>query len=163
MVAKICKGTVDATTALVDTNALELRADQAYHPIRIQLLREGILAAAADGVKVEAFAHFDPAAFLDSSPAGVAKAFGVLDEMARGQAHNNTRVRTGYWRDIVVRKRKTELEYVTGEIVRTGAQHGVPTPLNALQMQMFNEIEGGQRAMRWENLQELNAALGKLQ
>ena len=121
--AKICKGTVDATTALVDTNALELRADQKYHPIRIRLLREGILVAAADGVKVEAFAHFDPAPFLDPSPAGVKAAFAVLDEMARGQAHNNTRVRTGYWRDIVVRKRKTELEYVTGEIVRTGARH----------------------------------------
>ncbi|MDB5812182.1 MAG: 2-dehydropantoate 2-reductase [Betaproteobacteria bacterium] len=160
--AKICKGTVDATTALVDTDALKLRADQAYHPVRIQLLREGIMAAAADGVRVEAFAHFDPAPFLDPSPAGVAKAFEVLDEMARGQAHNNTRVRTGYWRDIVVRKRKTELEYVTGEIVRTGARHDVPTPLNALQMNMFDEIESGRREMKWENLAELNAALGKL-
>ena len=158
--AKICKGTVDATTALVDTNALELRADQKYHPIRIRLLREGILVAAADGVKVEAFAHFDPAPFLDPSPAGVKAAFAVLDEMARGQAHNNTRVRTGYWRDIVVRKRKTELEYVTGEIVRTGARHGVPTPINALQMKMFDEIESGRRPMQWENLQELTAALG---
>ena len=159
--AKICKGTVDATTALVDTNALELRADRTYHPIRIQLLREGILVAAADGIKVEAFAHFDPAPFLDTSPAGTAAAFAVLDEMARGQAHNNTRVRTGYWRDIVVRKRKTELEYVTGEIVRGGARLGVPTPLNALQMKMFDEIESGRRPMQWENLEELIAELGR--
>jgi 2-dehydropantoate 2-reductase len=157
--AKICKGTVDATTALVDTNALELRADRKYHPIRIQLLREGIQVAAADGVKVEAFAHFDPAPFLDPSPAGVAAAFAVLDDMARGQAHNNTRVRTGYWRDIVVRKRKTELEYVTGEIVRGGARLGVPTPLSTLQMKMFDEIESGRRPMQWENLEELAAAL----
>ena len=158
--AKICKGSVDATTALVDTNALELRADQAYHPIRIQLLREGIQVAAADGVRVEAFAHFDPAPFLDPSPAGVVAAFAVLDEMARGQAHNNTRVRTGYWRDIVVRKRKTEIEYITGEIVRSGERLGVPTPLNRLQLTMFEEIESGRRAMKWENLEELGAALG---
>jgi len=90
--AKICKGTVDATTALVDTDALALRANQAYHPVRIQLLREGIQVAAADGVQVKAFAHFDPAPFLDSSPSGVTAAFAVLDEMARGQAQNNTRV-----------------------------------------------------------------------
>ena len=81
-------------------------------------------------------------------------AFVVLDELARGQAHNNTRVRTGYWRDIVVRKRKTELEYVTGEIVRGGVKHGVPTPICTLQMKMFDEIEGGRRPMQWENLQE---------
>src|SRR4051812_1330382 len=160
--AKICKGTLDANTALVDTNALELRADRTYHPIRIQLMREGILAAAADGVKVEGFAHFNPAPFLDPSPAGVKAAFAVLDAMARDQAHNNTRVRTGYWRDIVVRKRKTELEYVTGEIIRTGARHGAPTPLCSLQMKMFDEIESGRRALRWENLEELMAELEKV-
>jgi len=157
--AKICKGTVDAFTALLDTNALELRAERKYHPIRIHLLREGILAAAADGVKVEAFAHFDPAVFVDTTSAGREAAFAVLDEMAAGQAAGNTRVRTGYWRDIVVRKRKTELEYVTGEIVRTGARHGVPTPLNARMMQMFNEIEDGKRTMDWKNLDELGALL----
>jgi 2-dehydropantoate 2-reductase len=160
--AKICKGTLDANTALVDTNALELRADQTYHPIRIQIMREGIQVAAADGVKVEGFAHFDPAPFLDPSPAGVKAAFAVLDEMARGQAHNNTRVRTGYWRDIVVRKRKTELEYVTGEIVRGGVRHGVPTPLCTLQMKMFDEIESGRREMGWENLQELMRELERV-
>jgi len=160
--AKICKGTLDANTALVDTDALKLRADRTYHPIRAQLMREGIRVAAAEGVKVEGFAHFDPAPFLDPSPAGVEAAYAVLDEMARGQAHNNTRVRTGYWRDIVVRKRKTELEYVTGEIVRGGVKHGVPTPLCTLQMKMFDEIESGRRPPQWENLQELMAELKRI-
>ena len=160
--AKICKGTLDATTALVDTNALELRADRAYHPVRIQLLREGIQVAAADAVQVEAFAHFDPAPFLDRSASGIAAAYAVLDEMARGQAQNNTRVRTGYWRDIVVRKRKTEIDYVTGEIVRSGERLGVATPLNLLQLQMFSEIEDGRRPMDWINLEELKKALDRL-
>ena len=157
--AKICKGTLDATTALVDANALEVRAVQAYHPVRAALVREGIEVAAADGVKVEPFAHFDPVPFMDRSPDGLAAASLVLDEMARGQAENNTKVRTGYWRDIVVRKRKTEIDYVTGEIVRRGALHGIPTPLNALQLRMFEEIESGRRAMSWENLDQLKAAL----
>ncbi|MBI3042199.1 MAG: 2-dehydropantoate 2-reductase [Betaproteobacteria bacterium] len=157
--AKMCKGTLDAATALVDANALEVRANQAYHPVRIQLVREAIQVAAADGVRVEPFAHFDPAPFLDPSPAGVAAASAVLDEIARGQAKNNTKVRTGYWRDIVVRKRKSEIDYVTGEIVRCGERHGIPTPLNRLQLQMFEEIESGRRPMQWENLKELTAAL----
>jgi len=160
--AKMCKGTIDATTALVDTNALEVRADRRYHPIRIQLVREAIQVAAAEGVRVEPFAHFDPAPFLDSSPAGVAAASAVLDEIARGQAKNNTRVRTGYWRDIVVRKRKTEIDYITGEIVRCGERHGIPTPLNRLQLRMFEEIESGRRSMEWKNFEELQAALESL-
>lgn len=157
--AKMCKATVDATTALVDANALEVRFMQAYHPVRIALLAEAIRVAAADGVQVAAFSHFDPAPFLDPSPAGVAAAFVVLDDMARGQAEGNTKVRTGYWRDIVVRKRRTEIDYVTGEIVRRGERLGVPTPINRLQWQMFDEIENGQRAMSWDNLEQLKAGL----
>ena len=158
--AKMCKGNIDATTALVDENALEVRFNRAYHPVRIQLVRETIQVAAAEGVRVEAFAHFDPVPFMDPSPAGVAAASAVLDGVAAGQAKDSTKVRTGYWRDIVVRKRKSEIDYVTGEIVRCGERHGIPTPLNRLQLRMFEEIESGRRAMGWENLEELKAALG---
>ncbi len=160
--AKMCKGTIDATTALVDENALELRFNRKYHPVRAQLVREAVEVAAAEGVQVAAFAHFDPAPFLDRAPAARDAAFHVLDEIARGQAAGNTRIRTGYWRDIVVRKRKTEIEHITGEIVRCGERHGVPTPLNRLQWSMFEEIESGKRPMQWANLDELDAALAAI-
>jgi 2-dehydropantoate 2-reductase len=160
--AKMCKGTIDATTALVDADALELRFNRKYHPVRAQLVREAVQVAAAEGVRVAAFAHFDPAPFLDRSAAGREAAFHVLDEIARGQAEGNTRARTGYWRDIVVRKRKTEIEHITGEIVRCGERHGVPAPLNRLQWSMFEEIESGKRLMQWANLDELAAALAAL-
>jgi 2-dehydropantoate 2-reductase len=156
--AKMCKATVDAMTALVDHNSLELRGNRAYHPIRIQLLREAIKVAAASGVRVEVFGHFNPAPFLDTSPAGIAAAYATLDGMAHGQAQGNTKVRTGYFRDIVVRKRKSEIDYISGEIVRRSEQFGIPTPVNRMQMQMFEEIESGRRALGWENLEKLKAA-----
>jgi 2-dehydropantoate 2-reductase len=157
--AKMCKGTIDATTALVDEDSGAVRRNKATHPVRIELVREAIRVAAADGVRVEAFDHFDPAPFLDVTPAGIAAAGAVLDEMARGAAQNNLKVRTGYWRDIVVRKRKTEIDHITGEIVRRGERLGVPTPVNRLQMKMFDEIESGRRPMGWENLEELKSAM----
>ncbi|HEX2825914.1 MAG TPA: 2-dehydropantoate 2-reductase [Burkholderiales bacterium] len=157
--AKMCKGTIDATTALVDENALEVRFNRKYHAVRAQLVREGIEVAAAEGVTVARFAHFDPAPFLDDTPAGREAAFHVLDEIAAGQAKGNTKIRTGYWRDIVVRKRRTEIDHITGEIVRCGERHGIPTPLNRLQWRIFDEIESGQRTMQWQNLDELDAAL----
>ena len=160
--AKMCKGTIDATTALVDENALEVRFNRKYHPVRAQLVREAIEVAAAEGVQVAAFSHFDPAPFLDRSPAGREAAVHVLDAIAHGQATGNTKVRTGYWRDIVVRKRKTEIEHITGEIVRCGERRGVPTPLNRLQWSMFEEIESGMRPMQWSNLDELDAALATI-
>ena len=160
--AKMCKATVDSMTALVDHNSLELRADQSYHPVRIQLLREAIKVAAASGVRVEVFAHFDPAPFLDTTPDGNTAAYATLDGMAQGQAQGNTKVRTGYFRDIVVRKRKSEIDYISGEIVRRGEQFGIPTPVNRLQMQMFEEIESGRRALGYENLEMLKAAVAAM-
>jgi len=157
--AKMCKATVDAMTALVDTDSLKLRSDRTYHPVRVQLLREAIAVAAADGVQVEAFAHFDPTPFVDASPGSEAAAFAALDGMAEGQAKGNTKVRTGYFRDIVVRKRKSEIDHICGEIARRGAQAGIPTPINRLQAQLFAEIESGRRALGWENLETLRAAV----
>ncbi len=157
--AKMAKATVDAFTALVDTDSLELRWDKRYHSVRVRLLRESIQVAAADGVTVEPFGHFDPAPFLDSSPAGEAAAFTTLDHMAGGQAKGNTKVRTGYFRDIVVRKRKSEIDYISGEIVRRGERTGVPTPVNRLMAEIFVEIESGKRALGWENLDEMRAAV----
>ena len=61
-----------------------------------------------------------------------------------------------------MRKRKTEIDYVTGEIVRGGERHGVATPLNRLQLRMFEEIEDGRRAMSWDNLEALKSDLHKL-
>ena len=155
--AKMCKGTIDITTALVDADADAVRGNKATFPVRIELVREAIRVAEADGVRVEAFDHFDPAPFADTSPGGFAAACAVLEEMARGATVNNLKVRTGYWRDIVVRKRKTEIDHITGEIVRRGERLGIPTPVNALQLRMFEEIEAGRRPMRWENLEELMA------
>ena len=37
----------------------------------------------------------------------------------------------------------------------------VPTPINALQMKMFDEIESHRRPMQWENLEELIAELAR--
>ena len=63
--------------------------------------------------------------------------------------------RTGIWRDLVVRKRKTEVNYRVGELVRRGRARGLPMPLNAALWQMIHDIEDGRRAMVPENLREL--------
>ena len=157
--AKMCKGTIDITPALVDADAGEVRGNKATYPVRVELIRETIRVAEAEGVRVEAFDHFDPAPFADSSPGGFAAACAVVEAMARAAAVNNLKVRTGYWRDIVVRKRKTEIDYITGEIVRRGERLGIPTPVNRLQLRMIEEIEAGRRPMRWENLEELMAVM----
>ena len=159
--SKLCKGSMDATTALVDADISAVRGSKAAQRALVEVVREGAVVADAEGVRLEPYEHFDPFAFLDVSPAGLAAAYAVLDRMAAA-ATGDLKVRTGYWRDIVVRQRKTEVPYITGEIVARGRRLGIPTPVNQRQLELFEEIEDGRRPMSWENLDELLRAIGGL-
>jgi len=38
--------------------------------------------------------------------------------------------------------------------------HAVPTPVNAAVLKIVHEIEGGERAMGWDNLEEISLRSG---
>ena len=59
------------------------------------------------------------------------------------------------WRDLAVKKRKTEVDMQTAVIVETGRAQGIPTPVNAAVLAVIHEIEDGKRGMEWSNLQEI--------
>ena len=75
--------------------------------------------------------------------------------------HNrrSTKSHSGIWRDLAVRKRKTEAEAQLGPIIKVGKKNGIETPLTAKLMAMVLEIEAGDRRLGLENLEELNKFL----
>ena len=54
---------------------------------------------------------------------------------------------SGIWRDLAVRKRKTEVDAQLGPIVAEGAAAGVPTPVIRRLIAMIHEIEDGARPL----------------
>jgi 2-dehydropantoate 2-reductase len=62
---------------------------------------------------------------------------------------------SGIWRDLAVRKRRTEVDAQLGPVVAEGAALGVPTPCNARLVEMIHEIEDGARRLDRANLLEL--------
>jgi 2-dehydropantoate 2-reductase len=42
----------------------------------------------------------------------------------------------------VLYKRKTEIDFISGEVSRLGKNHGIPTPLNDLMYKMIKVKEG---------------------
>lgn len=134
-------------------DALENPADQLLYR---GLGREAMQVAAAHGVRPEGFNGFSPQAF---SPGGTDEQ--VKRSMADMVAFNRRSAKThsGIWRDLSVRKRRTEVDAQMGWVVHFGEQHGIPTPLTGRVIQMIHEIEDGQRPLGRENLQELTAFL----
>ncbi len=152
--AKLVYGGLLIAIAVTNDGIADALANPANRQILTDFGREVGAVARAEGIVPELFDGFDPAAFApDAPPALIDRSF---DEMV---VHNRKSAKThsGIWRDLAVRKRKTEVAALLSPVVEAGRRHGVPTPLVARVIEMITEIETGKRALNAENLPSLGS------
>jgi 2-dehydropantoate 2-reductase len=142
-------------TALVDAHVYEVvERSPAVQRMLVALVSEGIRVAEAEGVQLEAFDEFDPAWYRKGGAgdaAAVSHAMAAITRFYRG----HTKTKTGIWRDLAVRKRKTEVEAHLGATLTLAERHGLAMPRTRRLLQLIGELETGRRAMAWENLDDL--------
>lgn len=78
-----------------------------------------------------------------------------LDKLADRMA-SNKKTKSGIWRDLAVRKRKTEVDAQLVPILEIAENLQVRTPLLSALVTAIKEIEEGVRKMSWDNLYKLN-------
>ena len=155
--AKICYASLLFARALTDATVYEV-VESAY-PIQRMLallVAEEMRVADAVGIRLEAFDEYDPAVYR-AAAVGDANAIAQAMAMVSQFYRKHTKVKTGIWRDLAVRKRKTEVDGQIGQVAARGAQYGIATPLTDRLVAMIHELEDGVRPMAWENLDELVA------
>jgi 2-dehydropantoate 2-reductase len=74
--------------------------------------------------------------------------------MAEHYRHS-AKTRSGIWRDLAVRKRKTETGPLLGPVITAGQRHGIATPTVQRLAAMIGEMEDGRRGFGQDNLAEL--------
>jgi 2-dehydropantoate 2-reductase len=144
-------------TAVVDAHVYDVvERSPAVQRMLVRLVAEGIAVAEAAGITVEAFDEFDPA-WYRAGAAGDQAA--VRRAMAAVAVHYraHTKTKTGIWRDLAVRKRKTEVGAHFGSTLAKADALGVPMPLTRRLLGLISDLEAGRRQMAWENLDELVA------
>jgi 2-dehydropantoate 2-reductase len=129
-------------TALTSESIADALAMPAYRDLYIALAREILAVAAARGVVPQAFDGFDPAAYLPG--AGRNAAARSLDDLVAFN-RRSAKTHSGIWRDLAVRKRRTEVDAQIGIIVTLGHEAGVPTPLTTRLLELIHDIENGIR------------------
>jgi 2-dehydropantoate 2-reductase len=139
-------------TALTDASIADVLAAREHRPLLVALAREVVAVAEARGVPLESFDGFDPAAFQGSAPD--ARAHASLDDLIAFN-RRSAKTHSGIWRDLAVRKRRTEVDAQLGAVVRLAREAGVGAPLTERLIQQIHEIERGQRERTWSNLEEL--------
>ena len=139
-------------TALTNESIADALAMPGYRDLYVALAREILAVARARGVTPEAFDGFDPSAYLPTASDDAAAA--SLDALV---AHNRKSAKThsGIWRDLAVRKRRTEVDAQLGIVVTLGSEAGVAAPLTARLVELIHDVEDGRRPQSLETLDAL--------
>ena len=143
-------------TALTNDSIADALANPAYRDLYIEIAREVMRVARARRITPEGFNGFDPHAFAPDAERAIAQR--SLDEMVAFN-RKSAKTHSGIWRDIAVRKRRTETDAQLGPIVALGAEAGVPTPMVSRLIALMHEVEDGRRPQSHETLDLLKAAL----
>lgn len=138
-------------TALTPASMSDNFASARHAPVFEGLGREVMAVARARGVTPLGFNGFDPEAFMPgSSTADARRSIAAMEEHNRHTAKTHS----GVWRDIAVRKRKTEVDAQFAIIADLAAEAGVPTPLTVRLVELVHEVEDG-RPQSWAVLDDL--------
>ncbi|HEV8471195.1 MAG TPA: 2-dehydropantoate 2-reductase [Methylomirabilota bacterium] len=156
--AKHVYGALLVATAVVDAHVYEVvERSPAVQRMLVALVMENMRVAEAAGIRLEPFDEYDPADYHAASRG---------DEAARARAMTSvathyraaTKTKTGIWRDLAVRRRKTEVGALLGATVAKAKGFGIAMPLTARLIALIEDLETGRRAMSWDNVDALVSA-----
>jgi len=153
---KLAYGAQLFATALTNDSIADALADPKYRDVYVEVAREVMRVARARDVTPEGFNGFDPHAFAPDAAREVAER--SLDEMVTFN-RRSAKTHSGIWRDIAIRKRRTETDAQLGPIVSLGAEAGVAAPLVSRLIELMHEVEDGKRPQSHATLDLLRAAV----
>ena len=149
---KLAYGSLLFATALAEASIADVLASERHRPMLVELAREVMRVAAARGIRPEGFDGFNPRAF--GATAVDADAHASLDRLVtfnRASAKSHS----GVWRDLAVRKRRTEVDAQIAPIAELGAEVGMETPLVRRLVELIHDVEEGRRPQGWETVDAL--------
>lgn len=149
---KLAYGAMLFATALTTDSMSENFADPRRTIAFEALGREVMAVARARGITPVGFNGFDPAAFMpEATHEKSRRSIAALAEFNRHTAKTHS----GIYRDLAVRKRKTEIDPQIGIIAMLGKEAGVPTPAISRLVTLVHDVEDGRRPMAFETFKAL--------
>lgn len=139
-------------TALTNEAIADALTDMQYRDLYILAAQEILQVADKTGIKPRSFNGFEPDVFLNNDVEKMNSSIDALVEFNRKSAKTHS----GIWRDLAVRKRKTEVA-MFDTILAEGNRVDIDMPFTSRWIAMIHEIEDGKREQSTSNLDELKA------
>ena len=135
--------TFQSYSALADAPMAEFMADPHWRPPLIGLFREVLQLAVAEGARPIGFQGYDPDAFLSGDDAATDRSLMANREFKLRSAKKYS----GYWRDLAVRKRPTDITAQFAPIRALAAKRGHRMPLVDKLLALIGAVERGERPL----------------
>ena len=149
---KLAYGAMLFATALTADSMADNFRDPRRFVVFHRLGREVMAVARARGIKPIGFNGFDPACFMPGAEDAEAR-----DSIARLAEFNSKTAKThsGIYRDLAVRKRKTEVDAQIGIITALGRDVGIETPGLQQLVSLIHDLEEGHKSMSFDTFHTL--------
>ncbi|WP_339251768.1 2-dehydropantoate 2-reductase [Sporosarcina sp. FSL W8-0480] len=152
--AKLAYGAILTATALTNEIMADIFANHRYRQMLMNLASEVLAVADYMNIETVKFDDWDPKDAYPIESRDNEKMNAQLDiHVKRLQGYS--KVRSGIWRDIAVRKRRTEKPYHFKPIFTIAERANIEMPLTKLLLSLLNEIEEGKREFGLGNLEIL--------
>jgi 2-dehydropantoate 2-reductase len=149
---KLAYGAMLFATSLNNDSMSANFADPRRFVVFDALGREVIAVAKARRIVPIGFKQFDPEAFAPDASAE--RAHNAIAALAEYTSHG-AKTHSGVWRDLAVRKRKTEVDQQIAIIGKIGAEMGIRTPAIDRLVELIHDVEDGRRELSFETFQQL--------
>lgn len=122
-------------------------------PFFTRLVDEGLHMADLLGVTLETLDDFDPSLYRAGDVGGAL-------EVTASHYDSMIKKHTGLYRDLAVRRRKSEAGGTIGATIRAAEREGVDLPAHQALLRYITEVEDGVREISLDNLYELQDEVG---
>ncbi|MBT2692075.1 2-dehydropantoate 2-reductase [Bacillus sp. ISL-55] len=141
-------------TALVDETMANVVERKEFRPALIELCAEVLEAAHIKSVNVISFDVWKPELIYPRDNQNTDLLNEEFDRISFWMSQNKKQ-KSGIWRDIAIRRRKTEVDFDLVPILEIGKQHNLSFPLTKFVIERIKELEKGAKQMSWDNLMDL--------
>jgi 2-dehydropantoate 2-reductase len=139
-------------TALADASMAD--AIDRYRPLMVELAAEVYEVAERLGVRPEPFDAVEPARYYPRAGRDEAAVQAALDALV-ARRRRDQKQRSGIWRDIMVRRRRSEIDNQLVPVLRHGRALGLPMPLTGMLVDQIHALEQGLATPAWGHLDAL--------
>jgi 2-dehydropantoate 2-reductase len=152
---KLAYGAILSATALTNETMADLLDDKANRRMFLDLAAEVLAVAETQGIKPMGFDDWEPSLAYPVDQRDWKIIDQKMDRLVT-RLRSYTKTRSGIWRDLAVRKRKTEVPVHLSPVIESGEALNMDMTLTKAVLKIIMEIEDENRELSMDNFEALH-------